>query len=131
MEGNFKIASDHRPLIWIMNVKDPASRLLRWRIQLEEYDYEILYKKGALNTNADALSRTNTLAKEETKTIGEDLLENLGEDKKKQILYEYHDAPLGGHRGMSKTYKAIKAKFNWPNMKQEIENYVKKCKIVK
>jgi hypothetical protein len=42
-----------------MNVKDPSSRLLRRRIKLEEYDYEILYKKGALNTNADALSRIN------------------------------------------------------------------------
>jgi hypothetical protein len=52
----FKIASDHKPLLWIMNIKDSGSRLLRWRIKLEEYDYEIIYKKGALNTNADALS---------------------------------------------------------------------------
>jgi hypothetical protein len=29
---------------------------------------------------------------------------------------------------MNKTYKAIKAKFSWPNMKKEIEEYVKKCK---
>jgi len=33
--------SDHKPLVWVMNVKDPGSRLLRWRIQLAEYDYEI------------------------------------------------------------------------------------------
>jgi len=36
----------NKPLKWIMNVKDPGSRLLRWRIQLEEYDYEIVYKPG-------------------------------------------------------------------------------------
>jgi hypothetical protein len=120
----FKIASDHKPLTWIMNVKDPGSRLLRWRIQLEEYDYEIIYKKGAQNTNADALSRINTLIKEES----EEVTENIGEDKKKQILYEYHDAPLGGHRGMNKTYIAIEIRFSWPNMKKEIEEYVKRCK---
>jgi hypothetical protein len=34
----FKIVSDHKPLVWIMNVRDPGSRLLRWRIQLAEYD---------------------------------------------------------------------------------------------
>jgi hypothetical protein len=34
----FKVVSDHKPLTWIMNVKDPGSRLLRWRIQLAEYD---------------------------------------------------------------------------------------------
>jgi hypothetical protein len=55
-------------------------------------------------------------------------VEEIGNEKKKQILYEYHDAPLGGHRGMNKTYKAVKAKFSWPNMKKEIEEYIKKCK---
>jgi hypothetical protein len=29
----FKIISDHKPLMWIMSVKDPGSRLLRWRSQ--------------------------------------------------------------------------------------------------
>jgi hypothetical protein len=59
----FKIVSNHKPLTWIMNVKDPGSRLMRWRIQLEEYDYEIVYKPGVQNSNADALSRIGTLAK--------------------------------------------------------------------
>lgn len=57
----FKIITDHRPLVWLMNLKDPHSRLARWRIMLEDYDYEIVYKKGALNTNADALSRNPVL----------------------------------------------------------------------
>jgi hypothetical protein len=124
-ERKFKIASDHKPLVWIMNVKDPGSRLLRWRIQLEEYDYEIIYKRGAINTNADALSRLNTMVKEEK---GNDKEEIEDTQKREQILYEYHDAPLGGHRGMNKTYNAIKTKFFWPNMKKEIEEYVRKCK---
>jgi hypothetical protein len=41
----FKFVSDHKPLVWVMNVKDPGSRLFRWRIHLEEYDYESVYKK--------------------------------------------------------------------------------------
>lgn len=53
----FKIITDHKPLTWLMNVKDPGSRLVRWRLLLEEYDYEIHYKQGKLNQNADALSR--------------------------------------------------------------------------
>jgi hypothetical protein len=47
-----------------MNVKDPGSRLLRWRILLAEYDYEIIYKKGSQNTNADALSRIGMVSQE-------------------------------------------------------------------
>ena len=47
---HFKIVTDHKPLTWIMNVKDPASRLLRWGIHLEEFDYEIIHKRGSQNT---------------------------------------------------------------------------------
>lgn len=53
----FKILTDHKPLQWIMNLKEPNSRLTRWRLKLSEYDYTIIYKKGKCNTNADALSR--------------------------------------------------------------------------
>ena len=53
----FIILSDHRPLTWLFNLKDPLSKLARWRIQLEEYDYEIRYKPGVQNSNVDALSR--------------------------------------------------------------------------
>lgn len=53
----FYIYTDHRPLTWIMNLKEPNSKLIRWRLKLEEFDYEIIYKKGKYNTNADALSR--------------------------------------------------------------------------
>lgn len=53
----FYIVTDHRPLTWLFSVADPGARLIRWRLKLEEHDYEIIYKPGVLNTNADALSR--------------------------------------------------------------------------
>lgn len=54
---HFKIITDHKPLQWLFSLKDPSSMLVRWRLRLEEFDYEIIYKKGSLNKNADALSR--------------------------------------------------------------------------
>lgn len=53
----FKIITDHKPLQWIMSLKEPNSRLTRWRLKLSEYDFTVVYKKGTSNTNADALSR--------------------------------------------------------------------------
>lgn len=53
----FSIYTDHRPLAWLYSLNDPNSKLTRWRLRLEEYDFDIYYKKGAQNTNADALSR--------------------------------------------------------------------------
>jgi len=60
----FKVVTDHKPLKWIMNIKDPGSRLIRWRIQLAEYDFEVVHKPGKQNTNADALSPVNVLERE-------------------------------------------------------------------
>ncbi|XP_033221163.1 uncharacterized protein LOC117175565 [Belonocnema kinseyi] len=54
---NFTLVTDHRPLVWLHGLKDPVSRLTRWRIKLSVYDYTIVYKAGKINSNADALSR--------------------------------------------------------------------------
>jgi len=42
----FNIVTDHQALNWLFNIKDPGSRLSRWRL-----------KPGASNADADALSR--------------------------------------------------------------------------
>jgi hypothetical protein len=47
--------------------------LLRWRIKLEEYDYEMVHKKGDLNTNADALSRIQELSIESKPNFGKEI----------------------------------------------------------
>ena len=79
-----------------MNVKDPGSRLMRWRLQLAEYDFEVVYKPGTQNGNADALSRVNVLEREST------VPQEISADMKSKILQESHDSVLGGHRGMNK-----------------------------
>lgn len=53
----FKIVTDHKPLQWVMSLKEPGSRLTRWRLKLSEYNFTTVYKQGKKNTNADALSR--------------------------------------------------------------------------
>lgn len=53
----FTILSDNRALVYLKNIKTPKSRHTRMRLKLEEYDYEIIYKPGRLNKNADVLSR--------------------------------------------------------------------------
>lgn len=65
----FLIETDHRPLTWLFSIKEPNSKLVRWRLRLQEYDYEIKYKKGVLNGNADALSRVEININEETQNI--------------------------------------------------------------
>ena len=52
-----KLFTDHKPLIWLNNLKEPNSKLMRWKLQINEYNYEINYKEGHLNKVADCLSR--------------------------------------------------------------------------
>ena len=120
----FTIVTDHRPLTWIFRVKDPSSRLLTWRLQFE-YVYEVKYKKGSSNTNADALSRIHVT---EGCTDGQDDIPELTREEKLAIFREVHDN-LIGHLGMNRTYDRMKLFTIWPSMKQEIEEYIRQCEI--
>ncbi|KAH8292958.1 hypothetical protein KR018_008998, partial [Drosophila ironensis] len=42
---------------WLNSIQSPAGRIARWALQLQQYDFEIVYRKGKLNVVADALSR--------------------------------------------------------------------------
>ena len=53
----FLVKTDHRPLIYMYNMKNPNSKLLRMRLDIEEYDFDIEYIPGKDNVTADALSR--------------------------------------------------------------------------
>lgn len=141
---HFKIVTDHKPLKWLFSIKDPGSRLMRWRLKLEEYDYEITYKAGKMNVNADALSRVQI-----SKIEGEEKYERdknqlklklhrdetgeyrhliTDDQEKRQLLKEYHDNPLGGHQGHHRTLNALKLKYCWPNMKRDVIEYINTCK---
>jgi len=53
----FILVTDHKPLLWFKNAQDANIRILRWRSKLAEYEYDVVYKAGKTNVNADALSR--------------------------------------------------------------------------
>ena len=40
------IVTDHSPLQWLFNCRKPGLKLVRWKLRLQEYDYDVIYKKG-------------------------------------------------------------------------------------
>nr|XP_037275891.1 uncharacterized protein LOC119168598 [Rhipicephalus microplus] len=61
--GNkFTLVTDHKPLTGLLGPDKPipqmaAARIQRWALLLAAYQYDLEYRKGELNANADALSR--------------------------------------------------------------------------
>ncbi len=47
--------TDHAPLQWLSSQK-MEGLLCRWALALQEFDFDIVYREGSLNSNADALS---------------------------------------------------------------------------
>ena len=52
----FQLITDHAPLQWL-SAQKMEGLLCRWALAMEEYNFDIVYRKGSLNGNADALSR--------------------------------------------------------------------------
>ena len=58
LEGfHFKVITDHKPLTYLMQLKEPRGKLARWRVALDNFDFQIQHRPGRLMAVADALSR--------------------------------------------------------------------------
>jgi len=44
-------------LKWLNNIESPSGKIAIWALELQQYDFEISYRKGQLNIVADALLR--------------------------------------------------------------------------
>ncbi|KAM0724690.1 Retrovirus-related Pol polyprotein from transposon 17.6 [Formica fusca] len=53
----FVIRTDHVSLRWLMSFRDLEGQLARWLERLQQYDFEIIHRKGLSHKNTDGLSR--------------------------------------------------------------------------
>ena len=78
---SFKLRTDHGSLTWLQNFKDPYGQLTRWLEQFQEFNFEIVHRRGIKHQNADALSRRPCqqcqCPKSECDTGGGDIVNNV------------------------------------------------------
>ena len=62
---SFTVITDHSRLLWFKNLKDPTSRLARWSLQMQQWDFQIKHRKGTLYTVYQMRSRESRMKKGE------------------------------------------------------------------
>ena len=108
----FKLITDQRSIAFIFDGKNHGkiknAKILRWRIELSQFDYEIVYRAGEFNTAPDVLSRMY---------CAQILLNQL---------YEVHSNLC--HPGVTRIYNYVRAK-NLPYSLDEVRKMTASCKI--
>lgn len=55
--SKFYVITDCHSLLWLENLKDPTGRLGRWALRLQQFDYEVIHRRGKEHIVPDTLSR--------------------------------------------------------------------------
>ena len=59
----------------------------------------------------------------------ERLLLILPQELVNQVLQQYHDHAIGGHRLRDRLYETLRARFFWVGMYTDVKNYVNSCEL--
>lgn len=119
----FTIMTDHRPLVYLFGMKDPSSRLLKFRLLLEEYDFKIIYIKGKDNVAADALSRI-CVTSDELKSMNDMIMNVMTRAQKKRMEGKDKDDELKIQNDLTTSSN------DWPNQPKVVDILRKPCDSV-
>lgn len=112
----FTVFTDNKALVHLDKMNNANPRIMKYKLELEEFDFKVKHKTGKSNANADALSRMFVM-----KFVADEL-------DRENLISENHDSLLAGHKGIEGAIRKIKDPgFIWPNLTKDVENFIKKC----
>ena len=149
----FTLHTDHANLVYIRD--SPDNKVIRWKMQIQPFDFELVHIKGTDNVVADFLSRNEAspvsdyiqespdkvcqylaaLSMEEV--IDEEDVHELNaswEQKqipadKRAIIQKCHNCTIG-HHGVDNTIANImKLHEKWDYMRSHVKKYISECDI--
>src|SRR5882757_4310689 len=139
-QQKFLIRSDHENLMYFKSPQKISACQVQWHEFLQDYNFELTHIPGKSNMIADLLSRRTDFEGGVKSYERVTLLPNHlfapkinkiylddDSDKRRQILHQIHDNPVGGHPGISNTWSLINRRYEGPRLHQFIKSYIKGC----
>ena len=137
LDRHFTIHTDHKNLTYVNDSVN--AMVVRWKLYLQEYSFDILHVKGVDNIVADNFSRLCILTEENLSE--EEILQFIEEDETFYSLLELHKIPkrikriIGsvhnssvGHHGVERTISKIKESGkSWAQMRQHVRTFIARC----
>lgn len=116
MYSKFTVVSDHNPLRYLGTANLGAVEQ-RWAAQLAEYDFEVCYKPGRQNANADVLSRIPVSTEPEGEDSGKDFI-CLGSEEVRACLWP-GQKDVVTHGAIQSAVRAAVDGFSWTELAME------------
>ncbi len=115
----FTLRTDHKALIYLFKSKNQKSRLMRWSLEIQNFDINIEYLKGELNFT-DFLSRNIC----DNNSIS--VITGTGNNENLNIL---KDIMMLGHGSNKSMRYYCEGRYNWLNINKQIKEIVKCCRV--
>ncbi len=95
----FTVRTGYAALRWLVQISDPSGRLMRWRLRIAEYSFDVQYKKAKWNCQADTVSRIpslfHTVAEDDAEipcyAVTHDSEEDGDMDAENDLYFDEHD----------------------------------------
>ena len=120
-DRKFILHTDHKNLTYIDT--GTSAKVYRWKLEMQEYDFDIVYLPGVDNQVADDFSR---LCNINTQHLS--LLEAFELPLDKKILISQAHNDIVGHGGVDRTLNKLSERGDiWSNMKEHVKRFIKTC----
>lgn len=127
----FVLHTDHENLTYL-NCGN-SKKVMRWKLFIQEFNFDLEYVKGELNIIADGFSRLVPKS-ENGEVSSDDIIHTLASfhdfllpEDKREFISRLHNS-IKDHFGIEKTtQKLLDLGHNWTHMREHVKTFIKKC----
>lgn len=133
-DNKFLLKTDHMNLTYI-NL-GTSQKVQRWKLALQEFDFDIEHVAGKLNVVADAFSRL--VVNNQPTRISSDVVESISNievfpiripEEQYRLIGRHHNSTVG-HFGVDKTISMLQSsEQSWKYMRKHVRQFIQQCPV--